>query len=343
MIDWLTLRIGLGAVGPEIHARVMAHMGRVMAEDAQGNLKWMKHVLDVDSLRSDTPGLCWQVSGSMDDGLMLVIGASPASIEHGCNVFGSSEIEYCAGVIVRHAAKVLGVLLPAPRAWSVRRVDVTHNYALGSSQEVKQALRYLMGCDGSRQKAQGVAGDSVYWGAGSDLIGGKAYHKGPQLLRAWRKNKADVSEEQIGLADRLLRLELSLKGRWFRRFYEAGRQWWQLTVEALDAEHAGYFGKFIGRVEVADMGQLLEELKKVCETEGRALAAHRTWALIKTVGRDQAKDSMPKATWCRHTAYLRKAGISDADLCAGQVVPFRRHVLEITNPVSSWDELRRAA
>ena len=91
------------------------------------------------------------------------------------------------------------------------------------------------------------------------------------------------------------------------------------------------------------MGTLLVELEKVCPTKGRALAAHRTFALIKTVGYSQTKDSMPKATFMRHCAYLRDAGLSSADLCAGKVLELRKRFLVLDQPVLSWDDIKRAA
>ncbi len=91
------------------------------------------------------------------------------------------------------------------------------------------------------------------------------------------------------------------------------------------------------------MGTLLVQLEKVTPTKGRALAAHRTWALIKAIGYEQAKESMPQRTWYLHVAYLRQAGISQADLMTGNVIPFRRDTISLGAPVESWEELRRAA
>ncbi len=90
------------------------------------------------------------------------------------------------------------------------------------------------------------------------------------------------------------------------------------------------------------MGTLLEELEKVAPTPGRALAAHRTWAMVKAIGYELAKESMPRATWYLHMKYLRAAGLSDADIGAGNVLPFRRREICIASPVRSWAELRAA-
>lgn len=87
MIDWLTLRIPVSeSLGPVIYDRILASLGRVTCTGPDGELKWKKNVLDLDHLRSDTPGLFWQAQGNCEGKTMLAIGASPASLEHGINV-----------------------------------------------------------------------------------------------------------------------------------------------------------------------------------------------------------------------------------------------------------------
>ena len=84
------------------------------------------------------------------------------------------------------------------------------------------------------------------------------------------------------------------------------------------------------------MENLLQQLERVAPTKGRALAAHRTFALLKVIGYTQTKNSMPKTTFFRHTALLRLAGLSSADLCAGKVLELRKRSLVLEHPVTSW-------
>lgn len=342
VIDWMTLRYPLAKLPPAIQARVLGALGRITCVSPDGEIRWEKPVLDLDALRSDTPGLCWTVTGGSDGEMRLTIGASPAFIRYGNNVFGSSCVRECSTTLVRFASKCLASILPPPQDWECRRIDVTENYALGSIREVKQFLRQLMTADAGRSKAASGGGDSVYWNKGSDLRKGKAYAKGPQLRKLLDQRKLDISEDLLDLADRLARLELTLGSRWFRRLEEQGTHWWDLTTEDLQKQHEQYFGRFIGSQEVTDMGTLLEELEKVAPTPGRALAAHRTWAMVKAIGYELAKESMPRATWYLHMKYLRAAGLSDADIGAGNVLPFRRREICIASPVRSWAELRAA-
>lgn len=352
MIDWMTLRYPLAQLPEAIRDRIRGALGSIIMFGPDGCSKWEKAVLDFEALRSDTPGLCWTVTGNADGEQMLTIGASPAFLAHGNNVFGSSCPRESAGVLVKFAQRCLKAILPAPHAWECRRIDVTENYALGSVREVKQFLRQLMTADAGRAKATSGGGDSVYWNKGSDLRKGKAYAKGPQLRHLVAKQKVEISDDLIELCDRLARLELTLGSRWFRRLQEDGRNWWDLTAQDLQEQHEQYFSRFVGKQEVTDMGTLLEELEKVTVTKNgvqvvvtksQALAAHRTWALIKAIGYELARDSIPRTTWFRHLSMLRSAGLSDADIGAGNVLPFRRREICIAQPVRSWAELRAAA
>lgn len=349
LIDWLTLRIPLNeSLGPALLARLMDCLGVVVSIDSDGVERWRKHSLDIDVLRSDSTGLFWSITCDGDSQRYLTIGASPSSIENGgVNVFGSTDIEHCSKVLIHHAAKGLQAILPDWTKWQCRRLDITANYDMGSPAQVKQALRLLLSTDAPRRRTNSDkrGGDSVYWNPSSDLKAGKAYHKGAHLRYQQRKGNIEVSDDILTLADNLIRLELKLGARWFRRFRDAGHDWRKITRSTLEFNHQDFFGKLIGdsAIEVNDMGTLLNELEKVCPTKGSALAAHRTFALIKTLGYTQTKDSIPERTFLRHCSYLKSAGLSSADLCAGRVLELRKRTLVLGQPVESWEEIRRAA
>lgn len=349
LIDWLTLRHPLTEkLGKELHQRILDSLGRMVLVDSDGVIQWEKAVPDWEALRSDSVGLFWSITCDADSQRFITIGASPSSLLNaGVNVFGSMNIQEGANVLIQTAGKALGAILPNWREWQCRRIDVTANYDMGGNAQVKQALRLLLGTDAPRRRTNSDkrGGDTVYWNPSSDLRAGKAYHKGAHLRFQLRKGNIVCEEDILTLADNLIRLELKLGGRWFRRLRDSGKDWHDLTAKELAAEHYNFFSSLIGGgdVEVSDMGTLLQELEKHAPTKGQALAAHRTWSLIKTIGYTQTKDSIPKATFMRHMAALRAAGLSSADLCAGEVIPFRRKTLVLGEPVTSWEQLRKAA
>ena len=346
MIDWLTLRTPINHF-MECHLaeQFASHIGETKTFDAQGNLLSTKLNFDLDTLRSDAKGIFWQIKNDGKN-ICLVIGASPASLEFNNNVFGSDDIRHCATVLIRTAEKHLAMLMPPLTAWQCRRIDITENYLLDDNKQVKQALRELRNGDGSRQKAStSKTGDSVYWGQGSDYIMGKAYDKGTQSEfldnQNERRQKSRVfASHTIDLLKRILRLELSLKRLWFEKNKQ---DYLTITPYQLRQLHINYFSQFIGTLEVTDMTNLLENLYQVAPTHGQALAAHKTWALIKSIGYEQTKLGTPKPTFCRHIRILKLAGLSMADLQSATILNFRKQAIVIANPIRTWDELLSAA
>jgi II/X family phage/plasmid replication protein len=350
LIDWLSLRISLDEkLGLALLMRIRECVNTVHCVNSEGEIVWTKRALDIDALRSDTVGLCWMVQndGHQD---YLSIGASPASLEYGVNVFGDLDIRHAAGVLIVHACKALKVLLPALEHWQCCRVDVTGNYVLPDAVSVKQALRQLSLADGARRKASNKArgGDSVYWNMTSDLVKGKAYHKGPQLAMLARKGKVDCPQEKIEMADRLLRLEHTRAARWFRELRKSGKNWFDLTTSQLEELYFNFFARIVGGIEVIEMQRYeLVGLIRASNgiTEGRANAAFTTYRNIRQDGFEVARDYIPKSTWYRHLKYLRAAGISDVDLQMGNVAQFKPVRIILAEPVSCWEDIlmRRVA
>lgn len=349
LIDWLTLRLPISAQShPALFARVAAFSGHVVSCDSTGEVVWQKRTLDIEALRSDSPGLYWQLTG---DGKtdVLVIGASPASLEHGLNVWGSLDIRHCAEVLINHAARSLQVLLPGFEAWQCRRVDVTANYALPDAVSVKTALAQLLVTDGARRRpsSHNRGGDTVYWNPTSDLSKGKAYHKGPQVLHLWKKNKLGELPENAHLLNQVIRLEHTRGAKWFRRLEEKSQRWQDLTQQDLIELHTEFFTPLVGvGIEVKNMERehIIKAIMTANQcTEQQARAAFNTYRSIRDDGYLTIKESMARATFFRHQKMLRAAGFKDAHLHTASVIPFPRVRFELARPVGSWDDIRRAA
>lgn len=346
LIDWITLRTPVDALGVELAARMRENFGYLTRVSPDGEILWTKPLVDFDALRSDSEGLFWQLQGSKDGKTYLAIGASPASLEHdGLNVFGGCCIKDAAEKLLVVAGRALRAILPGRSAWQCRRVDVTANYALPDGLAVDFALHQLMRSDGTRRKASNRTGNTVYWAPTSPLRRGKAYNKG-RHLRMKAKKGAQIPEELLALADRLLRLELTLGGRYFRDMERAGRDWSTITGKELAAEHVRFFEQLNAVCEVEDMEreQIIEALMQVNGiTEARARSAYRMYADIRRSGAIAIQAETPRATWYRNWGYLRAAGFTDAHLKGAHEVPFRRVKILVASPVASWDAVRLAA
>jgi hypothetical protein len=349
LIDWLTMRLPISAQShPALYARVASYSGHIVSCDSTGEVVWTKRTLDIDALRSDSPGLYWQLTG---DGKtdVLVIGASPASLEHGLNVWGSLDIHHCAKVLIDHAQRCLQVVLPSLDHWQCRRLDVTSNYALPDAASVKHALAQLLVTTGARRRpsSHNRGGDTVYWNPGSDLSKGKAYHKGPQVLHLYKKNKLDRLPDEIDLLQQVIRLEHTRGAKWFRRLEEIGQRWQDLTQERLIELHTEFFKPLVGEgIEVKSMEK--EHIVKAiiianqC-TEKQARRAFETYRNIRDDGYEVTKDLMASNTWYTHQRMLRAAGFSDNHLRDAVVIPFPRVRFVLAKPVANWEEIRRAA
>lgn len=301
--------------------------------DPDGNVTWEK--LARESVRSDSHQVV------VEPGYSLVIMGSPARVVHKHNVWGDGCPQQCFRDMVWFVNKALGLNLSLLcEQWDCRRIDITHNYDLGGVAEVKQALLYLRHSEGGHRKVNADT-QTIYWNMRSKLRQGKAYAKGDHLRYQDRKKLAEVEPWEINLADNLLRLELSLKSQYWRE--RAEKKWHEYTEDLLDDLHEIYFKGLIGTMEVVEMDSLRQRIIEAAPTEGQGLAAYATWALIKTVGREETKASMPGRSFRRHLKILKIAGLTDADFQAQNIVPFRRRVIELGQPVRSWADMRRSA
>lgn len=340
LLDWVTVRTPYENLNSEALAIVMAYGDRVQRINAQtGELRWESAAWD--SIRSDTHAISVKAGGSE-----LWIQGSPARIiAQGDAVFGAGasqalDITGCINRMASFVGQMLNCELPAANCWKLSRVDVTENLLLEDQAAVRVALSTLRSCEGGRYRVSQQAGDTVYWSHRSKMRSGKAYAKGPHLAYMMKKPTYEgypYTQEQITAADRLLRLELKLGREWFSR-----HDWQTVTPATLRNEWNEYFGRMIGAAEVKTHDDIKTRVMAAAETEGQARAALGLWALIKSEGWEAARELQSRPTWYRNLKILRAAGLGDADLSTGQVVPLRRKVLEC-QAVTHWAELVRTA
>lgn len=305
--------------------------GQVIRLTAGGELVWRSWTRE--SIRSDSHQLTVHV------GERLELCGSPArSAGLSSNVFGSDDLRECAEFHVSLAERSLGVSLPRV-GWHVSRVDVTQNFDLGGPSAVRQALAVLRHASGGRFTLRDAA-ETLYWGKrGGGGRMGKAYAKGPHLLRQCSRGEAVASPLECELALRLLRLELTLGRKALERL--GVRDPFGSFDGSLILEHRKYFSSLIGGCEVVSMDSLFQRVVDVAPSEGQARAALATLGRVRVEGVEVVKASMPSRTWHRHKKLLFSAGLSWADLASGRILELRRAPLVLGDPVLSWADLSR--
>jgi len=338
MLDWLTLNTDISNLTECTRQRLKGSQFRMFCVTPEGELMWEK--TQRKSVRSDSHKL------TMEYGSRLMIYGSPARVglNRIDNVFGSDEPIDCAKRMIDFIGMMEDVELPDYKQWNCTKMDVTHNYHVGSKVNVLSALEMLRNVEGGRYQVRTTA-ETVYWSSRSIVRSGKAYSKGVHMEYLAKSGKAFLTEEELELCMGLLRLELSLKRNYFNR--TINKKWYELTVNELKTEHSKYFGELVGSVEVNEM----TDIKQACiaaslrlgMTKGYGRAAYLSWNTIRSVGYMAWRTDMPRSTSYRHRKILREAGLSYADFAARNVVPLRCTRIELGQPVSSWAELRKCA
>lgn len=338
LLDWVTARVPMALLTPEARAKAAEIGDRIIRYCPQtGDVRYESSAWE--SIRSDSHQIAVKVGSD------FWIQGSPARvIGDGDAVFGSGaaaalDISGCVERMARYVAAQYSIQLPPASQFLVSRVDVTGNLQLASQREVVQALAILRDCEGGRYRVSQQAGDSVYWSHRSKLRSGKAYAKGPHLSYMMQQRSytgRQYSSDEIASANRLLRLELKLGREWFAR-----NAWQRVTRQQLIKEWDDYFSRMIGGAEVATDADIQKRVLAVAKTEGRGRAAFGCWVMIQQQGWERARDFYAKSTWYDHLRTLRAAGLGDADISAGNVVPLRRKVME-AKMVTNWAQCRAA-
>ena len=341
LIDWVTARVPLDFFNADILSRLRASGERVQRYNlATGDVCWDTQAWD--SIRSDSHNLSFRVGSDA-----LWMQGSPARVlGDGDAVFGTGAAVAMdlPGCVARMAAVLcakLQVPVRPPCLWQVSRIDVTGNLLLKDLAQVRIALRLLRDCEGGRYRVSQQAGDTVYWSHKSRLQAGKAYAKGPHLAYLVHRkdyNGRAYTENEIGLAGRLLRLELRLGAHFLRRIK---KPFYEITAYELIQIWENYFNRMLGKNEITDMN-IEAQIQAVAPSAGQCKAAVSTWALIQAYGWEKAKTMQTRPTWYRNLKVLRSAGFGDADLAAGRVVALRQPMLHC-QMVNSWAELIRLA
>ena len=344
MIDWLTLMIDASLLAEDSRNKCLQNVDRVQRiNPATGEVRW--ETVCRESIRSDSHHVTVQF------GSTLTIQGSPARIHSSNNVFGSLDIQECALDMIHFVAVHFQIFIPKNlNLWRCSKIDVTQNFDLGSLEQVKQAIDGYKLVKVGRQRVS-TEDTTAMWGKGSSLHMGKIYAKGVHARKMASQNSAHYSDIELKKADKLLRMEYSIRRLMIRRIRETtGLEWYQFTPEFLLELHRDYFSKFISDVEVVDMDNvlnlLLENVGKgegMIPTEGQARAAYDCFIRCRMNGIKVAKETYTKRSWHRHIHNLRTVGLGEADMQPINVVPLRRRQIVLDKPVSCWDDIQLVA
>ncbi len=335
LIDWTTARVPLDLLTDEAREKAWQIGDRLCCycpktgDVRYESFKW-------ESIRSDSHQIVIKAGSDlwMQGSPARVIGAGDAVF--GAGASAGLDLLGCVDRMRQFVSAQLGCPLPPADLWTVSRIDITGNLELDSIAEVRQALTILRNCEGGRYRVSQQQGDTVYWSHGSKLKAGKAYAKGPHLAKLMGNPKYDgcrYTAEEISAANRLLRLELKLGREWFAR-----NPWLNVTPEQLRQEWESYFFRMIGGADMASDDDLQQRVIAAAKTEGQGKAAYGCWVMIQREGWERAREFYSKPTWYRHLNTLRAAGLRDADISVGQVVPLRRQIMQ-ARLVTSWSQL----
>ena len=330
LIDWMTLSTDASVLDPRTVKKITGKQDKIMRVSPDGEVKWV--IPCRRNVCSDSHQITVRIGSDLD------IQGSPARTKGTRdNIFGEANPVNAFLDMVHFLSNTLEVPIPYdPTCWKIQRMDVTGNFDLESLANVRQALNYLRHVEGGRYQVKTEA-ETVTWSKSSRLRSGKAYAKGPHMRYLIKKGHADLTPDQLSLVDRLLRLEMILRGQFWRE--RAARLWYEWSSEQLYEYFEAYFGQFIGKVEIVEVHKLLDELMKVAPTPGIAKAAYRTWSLIQSHGLEEARELTAKTTWHRHKRLLQDCGVSWADFHHRALVPFRRKTIVLSDPVRSWEDL----
>jgi len=206
-------------------------------------------------LRSDTMGITFHYTSNV-----LTLCGSPASVMDVNNVFGSDDVIKCFTAMLDFFHKNTFINLPrTAHFWQCTRIDITNNYSLGGQTEVKQALEMLKYAN-TRGNNVERRHTTIYWNKGSALRMGKAYNKYEHAKKMQKANKHFYSPEQLELAKKILRLELTLGNEFMRRQRENKQEWYNMTAQILQLHHKDFFAPTVGNIDVPTITDFAYEI-----------------------------------------------------------------------------------
>jgi len=253
-------------------------------------------------------------------GWRIVIEGSVHKAMLGHNVHGGPDrIVPAAGWFVDHVAALLGVELPPWQSWEVCQVDVADAYELPELAQI-ELVNDLMQRKYPKRKCWPYPNESVMWaGRVSSQSAIKVYRKGPEFLvhRKHIKNRLTPSEllDLQTKADSLIRVETSIRARWFRRLLGRLPTIAECDDAMLRALHEGEIARILNEGQEVQVTRDYESVKRLLQKRFQrrpdvAFDVLQTWMDLCVYGEDKARQGRARRTYYQHLIYLRECGIS---------------------------------
>lgn len=268
-----------------------------------------------------------------------VIEASVHKVIAGFNIFGGPEdVTPACRFLIDAVAAAAEIELPEWEEWVVKRADWAECFDLRTHAGVKDYVGGLIAAHYPRRKPQIYGEDTIMWvGEDTSL---KFYAKGPEyqkhdLARVRRAVGHNAAADLAGIADGLLRVEVTIRGKTLARFEDAVYEGELARVGEVEAP-------FLQSVYDREVGKVLREGQdgmvtvrrhksvedRLNEVYGKAKASllFGLWMRLSALGeREAMRTASSRATFYRQRKELVAAGCawnnSDVRVLARLLVP----------------------
>ena len=188
LIDWMTAKLCTSKLSIEAFSELKSRTGTIISINPDGTIEY--ETFRRESIRSDSHAITCSLGG------WFQITGSPArlhpdNLDLHDNVFGSTDMVYNFNLMRDFVMKEIGIDLPTYQHWDLTRLDLTENYFVENSGNVERVLNHHRKAEAGRYQTA-TFGNSVYISKGNQVVSGKMYAKGVQLMKDFRKRFPDL-------------------------------------------------------------------------------------------------------------------------------------------------------
>lgn len=339
MLDWLTMKIE--------HEHDPLPAGVVLSVDQAGEMEWVspRHMQTTGSYESKvfirSYGAIKETSRRQTGERQMVIQGkatelhfhgNPSKFMQGHNVWGSDDALALMTAVLNKITSSLGITPVRAQALAsatVSRLDFTKSLQFENREQVRAYLSQVGNRAHSRNGRPSTKGSTLYFQKGSRRHTVVCYGKGDELRVNKHKLPDDLprARDILEEADRLLRVELRLKGKELEKI--GMRRLGDCTPERLHEAYADY----IGRIEMSTNTKIAnDQLVSLGRAVGNTYLMHKEGIDVRSI--------MTERTFYRHRSQLLRYGIDIAVPMppdgSAQIIPLHRVIEGQPYSVPTW-------